>query len=289
MGTAGRQAGSADTQEQSEANRRANAQKQGEANSRTDAQSREAGRGAEAEKPREAGGRTDAEKPREAGRGAEAEKRSGSGERGGRRGRQAEAARNDIRLLEAAHEVFTTQGFDAPVSAIARRAGVGMGSLYRRYRTKEELLQRLCVIAVERVVEAAERGLAEQDPWEGLCLYVRRCVAARSGALGPVAGTIEVTDEMLRVTRQAMELAGGLIARAHEAGVLRSDVTTLDVSLLMEQFSRPAPKPPTAEDRHVRDRLLAIALDGLRAPGATPLPGDPPAMDWYEGRWTAGS
>ncbi|WP_219461941.1 TetR/AcrR family transcriptional regulator [Nonomuraea rhizosphaerae] len=201
------------------------------------------------------------------------------------RGRQAEAARNDIRLLEAAHEVFTTQGFDAPVSAIAKRAGVGMGSLYRRYRTKEELLQRLCVIAVRRVVEAAEDGLAESDPWEGLAVYVRRCVAARSGALAPVAGTIEVTDEMLSATRHAMELAGRLVARAHEAGVLRADVSTLDVSLLVEQFSRPAPRPPTGTDHHVRERLLAIALDGLRAPGATPLPGDPPSTDWYEGRW----
>jgi AcrR family transcriptional regulator len=203
----------------------------------------------------------------------------------GRRGRQAEAARNDVRLLEAAHEVFTTQGFDAPVSAIAKRAGVGMGSLYRRYRTKEELLQRLCVVAMERVVAAAEQALVSADPWEGLAHYVRTCVGNRSGALAPVAGTIEVTDEMWRTSRRATELAGRVVARAHEAGVLRRDVTTLDVSLLMEQFSRPAPGPPCPYDQQVRQRLLAVALDGLRAPGATPLPGDPPTAEWYEGRW----
>ncbi|MFD0471391.1 TetR/AcrR family transcriptional regulator [Nonomuraea thailandensis] len=163
----------------------------------------------------------------------------------GTRGRQAEAARNDLRLLRAAHEVFTTQGFDAPVSAIAKQAGVGMGSLYRRYRTKEELLQRLCLIAMERVVEAAQAGLAEPDPWQGLALYVRTCVANRSGALAPVAGTIEVTDEMWRTSRLADEAAERLVARAHEAGVLRSDVSMLDISLLMEQFSRPAAGPPT--------------------------------------------
>ncbi|MGP3915738.1 TetR/AcrR family transcriptional regulator [Nonomuraea sp. 10N515B] len=201
------------------------------------------------------------------------------------RGRQAEAARNDLRLLQAAHEVFTTQGFDAPVSAIAKRAGVGMGSLYRRYRTKEELLQRLCLIAMERVVEAAEAALAEESPWAGLELYVRTCVGLRSGALAPVAGTIEVTDEMWRTSRKATELAGRLISRAREAGVLRNDVTMLDVSLLIEQFSRPAPGPPSEQHQQVKQRLLAIALDGLRAPARTELPGDPPSLEWYEGRW----
>ncbi|MGR6915775.1 TetR/AcrR family transcriptional regulator [[Actinomadura] parvosata] len=203
----------------------------------------------------------------------------------GTRGRQAEAARNDLRLLRAAHEVFTTQGFDAPVSAIAKQAGVGMGSLYRRYRTKEELLQRLCLIAMERVVEAAEAGLAEPDPWEGLALYVRTCVANRAGALAPVAGTIEVTDEMWRVSRRADEVAEQVVARAHEAGVLRSDVTMLDISLLMEQFGRPAAGPPRPEHEQVKQRLLAIALDGLRAPGRTPLPGEAPTLEWYERRW----
>ncbi|MEV0236192.1 helix-turn-helix domain-containing protein [Nonomuraea sp. NPDC050786] len=198
------------------------------------------------------------------------------------RGRQAEARRNDLRLLRAAHEVFTTQGFDAPVSAIAKAAGVGMGSLYRRYRTKEELFQRLCTIAMERGVEAAEAGLAEPDPWDGLCLYVRTCVGYRAGALAPVAGTITTTEEMWRTARRATELAERLVTRAREAGALRSDVTALDISLLMEQFSRPA---PGGEHPHAKERLLTIALDGLRAPGATELPGEPPGMDWYEGRW----
>ncbi|MEV0160126.1 TetR/AcrR family transcriptional regulator [Nonomuraea fuscirosea] len=201
------------------------------------------------------------------------------------RGRQAEAARNDLALLRAAHEVFTTQGFDAPVSAIAKEAGVGMGSLYRRYRTKEELLQRLCLIAMERSLESAEAGLAHADPWEGLALFVRAGVADRSGALAPVAGTIEVTDEMWRVARRAGEVAARLVARAHEAGVLRNDVTRLDIALLIEQFSRPAPGPPAPEHDQVKQRLLAVALDGLRAPGATGLPGEPPSPEWYERRW----
>src|ERR1700722_4204909 len=76
----------------------------------------------------------------------------------GTRGRQQEAARNDRRVLDAAREVFATQGWDAPVSAVAERAGVGMGSLYRRYGSKTELLQRLCVVAMEQNIGAPRAG-----------------------------------------------------------------------------------------------------------------------------------
>src|ERR671923_381925 len=92
------------------------------------------------------------------------------------RGRQAEARRNDRLVLDAARDVFAEQGFDAPVAAVARRAGVGMGSLYRRYGSKEELLQRLCVVAMEQAIEAAEEALRDADAWAGLARYVRTCV-----------------------------------------------------------------------------------------------------------------
>jgi AcrR family transcriptional regulator len=201
------------------------------------------------------------------------------------RGRQAEAARNDRLLLDAARHVFTTQGADAPVSAIAARAGVGIGSLYRRYPTKEALLQHLCVLAMEQTVEAASAGLEEEDAWSGLAGYVRSCVERRTGALAPVAGTIAVTPAMLRTSRRGMRLADALVDRAQAAGVLRRDVSTLDISLLIEQFSRRSATMPAEEEGNARGRLLAIALDGLRAPGTAPLPGRPPSRAAYVGRW----
>src|ERR1700744_613360 len=97
-------------------------------------------------------------------------------------GRQAEARRNDLVVLEAARDVFTAQGAGAPVSAVAERAGVGMGTLYRRYGSKTELLQRLCVLAMEQSLQAADDALAAGDPWTGLARYVRACVDLRSGA-----------------------------------------------------------------------------------------------------------
>src|SRR5215471_7372487 len=89
-----------------------------------------------------------------------------------RRGRQAEARRNDLAVLDAARDVFTVHGADAPISAVAERAGVGMGTLYRRYGSKTELLQRLCVLAMEQALDAAGEALAASDPWAGLSGYI---------------------------------------------------------------------------------------------------------------------
>jgi AcrR family transcriptional regulator len=201
------------------------------------------------------------------------------------RGRQAEAARNDRLVLDAAREVFATQGFDAPVSAVAKRAGVGMGSLYRRYGSKSELLQRLCLLAMEQAIEAAEAAVAAEDAWDGLAGYVRACVAFGAGALAPLAGTIETTPDMWRASRRGRELLEAVVARARREGGLRPDVTTLDVAWLIELFSRrPAGGDGGAQDA-VQGRLLAIALDGLRTPRPEPLPGAPPSATHYEGRW----
>jgi AcrR family transcriptional regulator len=204
-----------------------------------------------------------------------------------KRGRQAEAERNDRRLLDAAREVFTTRGFDAPVAAVAERAGVGIGSLYRRYPTKEALLQHLCVLAMQQVIDAAERALRAEDAWTGLAGYVRECVSFGTGALAPVAGTITTTTEMVRTARKARKLADRLVARAQAEGALRTDITALDISLLMELFSRRSPIRPTEQDAETRQRLLAIALDGLRAQDAEPLPGRPPDPHEYEAPWRA--
>ena len=207
-------------------------------------------------------------------------------------GRQAEARRNDRAVLDAARDVFAAQGADAPISAVAERAGVGIGTLYRRYGSKTELLQRMCVLAMEQGIEAAGEALQADDPWTGLCDYIRACVEMRSGALGSLAGQIEMTDEMLSTARRGMTLARGVVARAHRAGSLRPDVTALDIALLIESFSR-APGPTALDDladadeeRNAQARLLTVALDGLRAPGATPLPGRAPSAARYVGRWS---
>ena len=89
-------------------------------------------------------------------------------------GRQAEARRNDLVVLEAARDVFSALGADAPVSAVADRAGVGIGTLYRRFGSKTELLQRLCVLAMDQTLQAADDALEASDPWAGLGRVAQR-------------------------------------------------------------------------------------------------------------------
>ena len=212
------------------------------------------------------------------------------------RGREVEAARNDVRVLAAAREVFAAQGPDAPVAAVAAAAGVGMGSLYRRYGSKDELLQRLCVLSLEQIARDAEVALRDEgDGWTAFERFVRRCVAYRAGAFGAVAGTIPVSEEMKAAAARANRAVEALVERAQHGGGLRADVTSVDVHRLLELFSRgprgsgPAPDP-AAPDATValdvgQERLLALALDGLRTPSPTALPGPAPEWEAYRSRW----
>src|SRR6266567_7799811 len=203
------------------------------------------------------------------------------------RGRQAEARRNDLAVLEAARDVFAAQGADAPISAVAARAGVGVGTLYRRYGSKPERLQRLGVLAMDQALAAADDALGASDPWDGLCGYITACVELRSGALASLAGQIETTAEMRGTARRSMARLAEIVARARAGGRLRADVTALDISWLIEQFSRrPPDRLDPAEERNVRSRLVAIALDGLRARTGEVLPGRPPGSSRYVNRWS---
>jgi AcrR family transcriptional regulator len=199
------------------------------------------------------------------------------------RGRQAEARRNDRAVLDAAREVFAVHGPGASVAQVAAQAGVGIGSLYRRYATKEALLQHLCQASMEQQVAAATQALTPgRDSWEALAGFVRDCVGFRAGVLSAVAGTIAVTEEMRATAGQVHDLLERLVRRAKRAGALRRDAGSVDVHQLIALFSR---RP--AGDTVAYERLWAVALDGLRAPGSGPLPG--PAPDWhaYVGRWSA--
>jgi AcrR family transcriptional regulator len=205
------------------------------------------------------------------------------------RGRQAEARRNDQRVLDAARAVVARYGADAPVSAIAEQAGVGMGSLYRRYGSKTDLLQHLCRMAMNATIEAAEEALAEPEPWRGLAGYIRACIGQRTGTLGALAGSIETTPDMWATSKRSRALLDQILTRVRATGQLRPDVTVLDIAWLIETLSRSGPAEPSDEDAVIRQRLATIATDGLRASAAAgPLPGEPPTARHYEARWQVG-
>lgn len=208
--------------------------------------------------------------------------------------RKDRAERTDHALLQAARDVLAEDGAHASVAAIASRAGVGIGSLYRRYRTKEELFQQLSLLSLDHWNELATACLTEPDPWAGLTAFVNGCVEFGQGTLAPVAGTIEVTEQMSARSRRGDALLDELVRRAHDAGVLRRDVTSVDLSLVVEQLGRsPLVDQLRKQGRDdllaaanaARRRLVAITLDGLR-PGHDPLPGSPPGEELFTARWS---
>lgn len=206
--------------------------------------------------------------------------------------RRAEAERNDYLLLRAARELLAEDGAKASVAAIAARAGVGIGSLYRRFHTKEELFQRLSELSLDHWIHAAEQGLRD-DPWTGLTQFITTCVEFGQG-VAAAAGTISVTDEMNDKSRRGDELLVALVDRAQLAGALRSDVSPIDLSLLIEQLStsplieqlrRQGRDELIPEALEARRRLIAIALNGLRAGQNSPLPGSHPSDGLFSARW----
>ena len=112
-------------------------------------------------------------------------------------------------------------GASAPVALVAERAGTGIGSLYRRYPTKEALLQHLCVAAMLDTIEAAEAALTDRDPWRGLTGYLERAAEARQGAFVSFGGTIANTDEMnetFRRSQQALAEGGRMVSAGRSGG-----------------------------------------------------------------------
>ena len=167
-------------------------------------------------------------------------------------GRRAEAARNDGLILEAAREVFVADP-KAPISAVSERAGVGIGALYRRYGSKEDLLRQL---------DADTHSLTLR-----------------------LAGTFTPTEDLYRDSQRAQELNVRLFERTRAAGAIRPDVEVVDIALLLEQL---AAVRVTDEERtqQLRHRYLALLLEAIHTPAESRLPGPPPSWEEIEQRWT---
>jgi AcrR family transcriptional regulator len=190
---------------------------------------------------------------------------------------RADAARNRRRILDAAREVFAEHGLGVGVDAIAQKAGVGIGTLYRRFPTKEELLQ---AIVDDRLEELRTRlGEVEpiEDPWEALAAAaeVLAGAAARDrgffDSLQEAAGVLRVPDHARQATLAAIE---PFLTHAQAAGVARPDLVPLDLLTLCSNSGR-VPRWRAAAEPELWRRYLAIVLDGVRADGAHALPHPP--------------
>jgi AcrR family transcriptional regulator len=176
-----------------------------------------------------------------------------------RRPHRADARRNFDSLLVAAREAFAQNGTGASLEDIARRAGVGIGTLYRDFPTRQDLFDAVYVGEVEALCREAEE-VAGLPPWEALGAWLRRFVAY-AATKRAISEALNRDSEMFRAGRKAMFAAGRpLFARAQEAGVARLDVGFDDVLRLVMSITAAA-----FTDDEQRERVLGIALDGLRA------------------------
>jgi AcrR family transcriptional regulator len=199
-------------------------------------------------------------------------------------GRKAEAERNDRAVLAAARDVFFELGYDAPMSAIAERAGVGMGSLYRRYRSKDDLIRRLCKVSMEGILRAAEEALEkEPDGWSALTRFMRASANCGAGSLGQFAGAFPVTEELVELSTRGATAMQAILDRARREGTLRVGVTPGDLALIF-QLLRVQLSSDRTRTTQLRDRYLTVLLDGLRRRDAE-LPGPPPGWPEIQDRW----
>lgn len=186
---------------------------------------------------------------------------------------RSDARRNRERLVASARELLASEGVDVSVDEITRHAGLGMGTLYRHFPTKEELVDAVLEDAFAELVELAERAAAAENAWAGLTEFMEQALASHAAN----RGLKDVLATHVRgARRQAMReriqpLLRKVIERAQEQGTLRADFTTEDLSLVFWSVGRVIETTGDIAPRQWR-RHLGLLLDGLRAPAATPLP-----------------
>src|SRR4029453_4800589 len=182
---------------------------------------------------------------------------------------RADARRNRDQILLAAREVFIERGPDAPLDEVARRAGVGSATLYRRFPDRGSLLPALVADIFRRVGGEARLALAEEpDAFEALARYMHRALDLRIGAVLPgLIGLVEADEGVAGGRDNLAEAAREVVERAHAAGTLRQDVAEGDIGTMLIRLSRPLQTPlPSELDRALGHRHLDVLLDGLRVP-----------------------
>ena len=200
---------------------------------------------------------------------------SGTGTRaqaGEPRPMRADAQRNYTRLLEAASGAFAEHGADdVSLEEIARRAGVGIGTLYRHFPTRQALLEAVYTDQVESLSARAAELLRAESPSDALAEWLRAMMkfsSTKRNMTTALLATLGTDSELLSsCAKEIKGAAESLIVRAQQAGVVRADADARDVIRLVHAVNIATEKAP---DPGQADRMLALILDGLRPhPGAS--------------------
>jgi len=188
-------------------------------------------------------------------------------------GLRSDARRNRARLITAAREIFASEGIEVSVREIARRAEVGMGTLYRHFPSRDDLVDAVLEDAFEEFVGIAEVALAEPDGWTGFRRFVEEglLLHARNRGLKEVLERRLPGKERAETMRRRIEpLIARLVTRAQEEGRLRPDFRSEDVALLFWGGDRVIELSAAVAPQLWR-RYLGFLIDGLQAEAATPL------------------
>ena len=192
-----------------------------------------------------------------------------------------DAERNRQRILQAAAEVFATRGLGATMDDIAHHAGVGVGTVYRRFPDKELLIDALFEERIERLVDLAQQGLAQPDPWDGFVLFLEQGLADQAcdrGLKELLLGTQHGRDRVERTRARLKPVVEELIERAKGAGALRQDFEGTDMAVIHLMLGAAIDFTEDLAPETWR-RYLQLILDGLRASPEGQEPLTQPAID----------
>lgn len=193
---------------------------------------------------------------------------------------RADALHNRNRILDAAREVFATRGLDVPMATIARRAGVGVATVYRRFPTRESLITEVFADQLSGCVAVIDDALSDPDPWRGFCTVIEKICRMQAADRGFTAAFLTAFPEAVDFERERVSAERGfakLVRSAQAAGRLRADFTRDDLTLLLmanDGITAESTDAAVAASR----RLVAYLLQAFRAEHADPSrPLPPPA------------
>ena len=190
---------------------------------------------------------------------------------------RSDARRNRERLVASARELFAASGVDVPAREVARHAGVGVGTLYRHFPARADLVDAVIEESFGELVTLAEESLAEPDAWLGFTRFVEEALVlhGRNRGLKDVVETHEHGDARTQEMRRKLRpLVAQLVERAQADGSLRRDFTPQDVALVFWSSDRVLELAGDVAPDLWR-RQLAFMFDGLRAENATPIAAPP--------------
>jgi AcrR family transcriptional regulator len=192
-----------------------------------------------------------------------------------------DAERNRQRVLAAAREVFAERGLGVSLDDIAKHAGVGVGTVYRRFPDKEQLIDALFEDRVGEILSAARESLEMKDPWQAVARFLERALELQveDRALKELLlSTSEAHARIDRARERIEPVIVSLLERAQRAGVLRADLAVSDLLLLQHAIGEVADYSRDAAPEVWR-RTLVIALDGMRPDRRRTTPMSVPPLD----------